>query len=216
MRFLIVDDHRLFRESLTLLLREHYDSATLIQAATVKEALAALALYPETDLVLLDLALPGIDGMAGIPLLLDDFPTVPIVVLSASADHRHVREALRLGAVGFVHKAAGAQELRCALDLVLSGEIYAPLDLLCVEDPPTDTSLAQHADPLTDERLTKRQQEVLNLLAQGLPNKSIANRLALSERTVKIHVSAILKILGARNRTDAVRIATARRARDGS
>lgn len=202
MRILIVDDHRLFRESLILLLREYRADVAPIQAASLHEALAALDAYPDTDLILLDLALPGVDGMTGLPRLREAAPTVPIMVLSATAHPDTVRNALGCGAVGYLHKSVGTQEMRHAMDLVFRGEVYVPLDLLCNDAAAPAEAIAVKV------LLTPRQQEVLALLAEGLPNKLIARRMKLSEATVKIHVSAILRTLGAKNRTDAVRLAT--------
>lgn len=209
-RILIVDDHRLFRESLILLLREYRAEVFPIQAASLDEALAALDAYPDTDLILLDLALPGVDGMTGLPRLREAAPTVPIMVLSATADQNTVRNALNYGAVGYLHKSVGTQEMRHAMDLVFSGEVYVPLDLLCSNAAPVPEAAIAATGALIEARslLTPRQQEVLALLAEGLPNKLIARRMQLSEATVKIHVSAILRTLGAKNRTDAVRLAT--------
>jgi DNA-binding NarL/FixJ family response regulator len=207
-RILIVDDHRLFRESLILLLREHRAEVSPIQAASLDEALAALKVYPDTDLILLDLALPGVDGMAGLPRLREAAPTVPIMVLSATAHPDTVRHALTCGAVGYLHKSVGTQEMRHAMDLVFRGEVYVPLDLLCHDSAAVSEAAAPQDAIAVKALLTPRQQEVLALMSEGLPNKLIARRMALSEATVKLHVSAILRTLGAKNRTDAVRLAT--------
>lgn len=191
-----------------MLLHGYRADVTPIQASSMEEALAALDIYPETDLILLDLALPGMDGLTGLPLLREAAPTVPVMVLSARADRDTVLSALNQGAVGFLHKSAGTLEMRHAMDLVLRGDVYAPLDLLCADgaDRLSEPRRAEAAAELKS-KLTPRQSEVLALMAEGLPNKTIARRMGLSESTVKIHVSAILRELGAKNRTDAVRLA---------
>lgn len=202
MRILIVDDHTLFREALVLLLAEYHADATLIQAASAPEALGAVELYADFDLILLDMALPGMDGLTLLPELRRRMPTSPIVVLSGTVDSTTARAVLAEGAMGFVHKSAGSQEMRNALDLVLRGEVYMPLSLLSADDeaapPPGPGGVAASG------LLTGRQLDVLRLLAEGLPNKRIARELDISAATVKLHVSAILRALHAANRTEAV------------
>jgi DNA-binding NarL/FixJ family response regulator len=142
------------------------------------------------------------DGVSLLPLLRQRAPTSPIVVLSGTADSATAREMLAAGAMGFVHKSAGSQEMRNALDLVLQGEVYAPLALLCAGDA-CDVPPATPEIPDPPHLLTARQQEVLRLMAEGLPNKRIARELDISAATVKLHVSAILRALHVANRTEA-------------
>lgn len=208
MRILIVDDHTLFREALMLLLKERDPNVTLIEASTAEEALSALRLYPDLDLILMDLLLPGMDGLAALPQLREVAPTVPVMILSGTEDRSAARDSLDQGAVGFIHKSAGTQEMRNALQLVLQGEVYAPLAMM--SSATTERGLAGETG-FPGSKLTNRQMEVLCLLAKGLPNKSIARKLDLSDATVKLHVSAILRALGVRNRTEAVLEASRRR-----
>lgn len=208
MQILLVDDHTLFRETLTLLLKSFRSSCEVISVSSAEEALSAVSHYADLDLILLDLALPGIDGISVLPILRERVPTVPVVVLSGNQDAQIIREVLSAGAVGFIPKTTTSKELQDALKLVLDGEIYLPpwpLGLVNLE-----TATAPITSIQSNEILTQRQQEVLELLSLGLPNKSIANRLELTEGTVKLHVTAILRKLGARNRTEAVRQATHR------
>jgi len=207
MRILIVDDHTLFRESLTLLLKEHLPEVRLIEASTGTDALQAVALYEDFDLILLDLLLPGQGGLELLPQLREAVPTTPVMVLSGTEDQTAAMAALDRGAVGYVHKSAGSQEMRNALDLVLQGEVYAPLAMLATQESALSPAPSASAAPIPCG-VTPRQLDVLRLLAQGLPNKSIARALDLSEATVKLHVSAILRALGTRNRTEAVLKAT--------
>ena len=209
-KFLIVDDHTLFREALILLLREFDPAVTLIEAASSEEALSALDYYSDLDMILLDLGLPGVDGLSILPRLRESAPTVPVVVLSAADDPGTAREALAAGAVGFISKTAGSQEMKNALHLVLNGEVYAPLGILTDAGPARPPQSDEIDNPPTTH-LTQRQLDVLGLLAEGLPNKLIARRLDLSEATVKLHVSAILRCLSAQNRTEAVLEASRRR-----
>jgi DNA-binding NarL/FixJ family response regulator len=131
------------------------------------------------------------------------------MVLSGTEDRSTARDALSEGAVGFIHKSAGSQEMRNALRMVLQGEVYAPLAMLTSTEPDQKSmSFQPPGDEVT--RLTQRQLEVLQLISQGLPNKTIARELGISEATVKLHVSAILHALDVRNRTEAVLEATRR------
>ncbi len=161
--------------------------------------------HPDLDMVLLDLKLPGLDGHAAISEFGRLRPTLPVIVLSSSEDPADVRKAIGLGALGYVPKSASRHALLSAIDLVLKGEIYLPS--LMVErtfaDPPREDATNARA-----ARMTERQLEVLGMVSQGLANKVIAARLNLSEKTVKIHISAIFKALNVVNRTQAA--ATAR------
>ncbi|MGD8591123.1 MAG: response regulator transcription factor [Chromatiales bacterium] len=209
MRILIVDDHTLFREAFILLLKEFDPALTVIEASSAEEALSALEYYPDLDLILLDNKLPGMDGLAALPLLRETAPTVPVVILSGTDDHSAVRSALAEGAVGFIHKSTGSQEMRNALQLVMQGEVYAPLAMLSTRDS-SQPAKSIHQQT-TESSLTQRQLEVLQLLSEGRPNKTIARQLGITEATVKLHVSAILQALRVRNRTEAVLEATRRR-----
>jgi DNA-binding NarL/FixJ family response regulator len=202
MRILLIDDHRLFREAIAHVLTAFDDKAVLLEAGTAEEAIDMATHYHDLDLILLDLNMPGMGGLPGLPQLLASAPTVPIVVVSGSANVNDVRDAIQAGAAGFIPKTSSGREMSEALRLVLSGDIYVPPALLAViaADRESHAPDAQG----TDMPLTPRQLEVLMLLGEGLSNKSIARRLSLSEGTVKLHVNAVLRGLNARNRTGAV------------
>jgi DNA-binding NarL/FixJ family response regulator len=202
MRILLIDDHRLFREAIAHVLTAFDDKAVLLEAGTAEEAIDMATHYHDLDLILLDLNMPGMGGLPGLPKLLASAPTVPIVVVSGSANVNDVRDAIQAGAAGFIPKTSSGREMSEALRLVLSGDIYVPPALLAViaADRESHAPDAQG----TDMPLTPRQLEVLMLLGEGLSNKSIARRLSLSEGTVKLHVNAVLRGLNARNRTGAV------------
>lgn len=208
MRILVVEDHALFRDALTLLLRDWDSSSAVVSVPSCEEAFDAVARYADLDLILLDLGLPGIGGLAAIPELLVRAPAVPVVVLSAEENPRIIGEALSAGAAGFIPKTTRSEEMKAALRLVFGGEVYVPPVALGLEN--SERQAARTADANDDLVLTKRQQEVLKLLSFGLSNKSIAHRLNLSEGTVKLHVTAILRKLDADNRTSAVREAQCR------
>jgi DNA-binding NarL/FixJ family response regulator len=202
MRILLIDDHRLFREAIAHVLTAFDDKAVLLEAGTAEEAIDMATHYHDLDLILLDLNMPGMGGLPGLPKLLASAPTVPIVVVSGSANVNDVCDVIQAGAAGFIPKTSSGREMSEALRLVLSGDIYVPPALLAV----IAAGRESHAPDAqgTDMPLTPRQLEVLMLLGEGLSNKSIARRLSLSEGTVKLHVNAVLRGLNARNRTGAV------------
>jgi len=155
---------------------------------------------PTLDLILLDLDMPGMGGLAVIETLLSIHPNTPIVMISANEDLKSINATLSLGAKGFIPKTTSAEVTLSALRLVLSGGTYLPPQLMHTSPSPT-TPVAK------DTLLTTRQIEVLRLLQQGTQNKNIAFELGLSPSTVKVHIRRIFTALGARNRTEAVNIA---------
>ena len=202
MRILLVDDHVLFREALVPVLRRLDSEVSVVEASTEDEAVAALQFYADIDLVMLDLGLPGTSGLALLNELRRCLPEAPIAIVSGERNPEVIRQAIDAGVRGFIPKTIGTQGLSNALRSVLDGEVFLPLDLLSAE---ADTAGANALATTTKtEVLTPRQLEVLQMLSNGLPNKSIATSLDLSEGTIKLHVSAILRSLHAKNRTEAV------------
>lgn len=198
MDILIIDDHPLFRAGIATVVAGIADDARLIELSSCEQALEWLAVNPPPAVVLLDLKLPGMDGMTGLSLLRDASPTTPVVVLSATEEGSSVRQAITQGAMGYIPKSSGSDVIANAIRLVLAGGIYLPLSVM--EEP----AAASAAEPAVGEIvLTRRQREVLELLAHGSSNKEIASTLDLAENTVRVHVAAILKSLEARNRTEA-------------
>jgi DNA-binding NarL/FixJ family response regulator len=198
MRVLVVDDHPLILEALAQLLPQLTPGVEVAVARDRAEAEATLDDDPSIALVLLDLALPGTRGLDFLADLKLDYPGVPIVVLSATHDHATVAAALAAGARGFIPKTANMAALSEALQQVVAGGVYRTADV--TESPDAD-GVRVSPDELG---LTARQTDVLKLLVQGKPNKLICRDLRLSEGTVKVHVSAILKSLHVRTRTQAV------------
>ncbi len=200
MNVLIADDHPLVRDALARTLRGVLPEARVIEAADLPAAVAALQAQA-CGLVLLDLHMPGMDGVAGVRQLRALFPSVPLAVVSAEQDPAIVRAACAAGAVAWLPKSEAPALLQQALRLVLGGGTYLPALALADLRP----GAAMPAPDLA--RLTPRQRDVLRCLMQGLPNKLIARELGLSEGTVKIHLAALLRLLQARNRTEAVVLA---------
>lgn len=201
MKMLVVDDHAIMRQGLAALLTAQGAANTVLQAADVPQGLAIVAEHADLDAVLLDLRLREGDGIAAIVEFTDRRPELPVIILSASEDPADVRRALEEGALGYVPKSSSPEALIAAIRQVMAGEIAAPAALLqaAIGAPPSPAQAIA--------RLTTRQQEVLAALAAGLSNKEIARRFGLSEKTVKVHVGAILASLGVSNRTRAAGLA---------
>ena len=189
MKILIVDDHSIFRAGVTALFEHAGRGVVVEQAEGVADALARLATQ-DFDLLLLDVNLPEGDGVAAIEKLRRVKEGVKIVMLSASEELNDVRRALAAGALGYVPKSANAQTLLSAIEIVAAGDMFVPSVILAKGGG-------------GGALLTARQIDVLKLVAQGLPNRLIATELGLSEKTVKVHVTAIFRALDVVNRTQA-------------
>ncbi len=192
-RFLVADDHPMVRDALASALGQTFAGAQFSMAGTLAQAQAALDRQPDTDAVLLDLDMPGMDGLTGLARLRAEHPTVPIIIVSAAREAGVVQRAYEFGASAYIDKSASLDEIAGIVRAVLDGEIFAP--------PETSTSetFAQRA-----AQLTPQQWRVLALMVQGDQNKQIAHKLGVGEATVKAHVTVILRKLGVRSRTQAV------------
>ncbi|MCL6620440.1 MAG: response regulator transcription factor [Thermomonas hydrothermalis] len=199
---LIADDHPLFRAALRQAARDALSGVDVLEAGTLEQALSLLEQHPQIDLVLLDLHMPDNHGLAGLAAIRAQFPGVAVVVVSANDDPRVVRRALDHGAAGYLPKSAGLDELRAAILAVLACETWLPPALRAsvarAQSTPADTELAARLASLSPQQF-----RVLTLVAEGLLNKQIADRLGVQERTVKAHLTAIFERLGVRNRTQA-------------
>jgi two-component system, NarL family, nitrate/nitrite response regulator NarL len=206
MKLLVIDDQAIVRQGIAALLT-HDDPATVVlQAGDSAQGLDLAAQHADLDAVFLDLAMPGMGGMAAIAEFGRRRPDVPVIVLTASDDPQKARLAFEYGALGYVSKSASAQTLLAALRLVLNGETYVPALVLRAEST-GEAETAEAAPRAADGRLTDRQAEVLGCMSLGLSNKDIGRRLGLAEKTVKAHVTGVLRGLGAANRAEAVRLA---------
>lgn len=207
MKILIGDDHVLFREGLRRLLEQLRENATFAEASNFDELLDMAASKDEAyDLVLTDLRMPGWPGFSGIGMLRERQPNAKVVVVSASEAQADVREALENGAAGYIPKSSSVKIMLSALDLIFSGGVYVPATVLREGIEPDHRGaggVIPPTDPQLEQLLTQRQREVLDRLREGKSNKQIAHELGLSEGTVKIHMTAIFKSLGVRNRTQA-------------
>ncbi|MBP6764794.1 MAG: response regulator transcription factor [Rubrivivax sp.] len=203
---LLADDHGLVRHGLQLLIAEVLPQLRVQLAGSLAETVQALQTAGRFDLVLLDLTLSDVHGLAGLHKLREDYPYVPVVILSAQDDRDTVLAALDGGAMGFISKAASPAELRVALTRVLvEHTIHLPQSvsggMAAVPSLGADGSGGRELAELSALGLTERQIEVLGYVVQGLRNKEIARLLDRSEVVVKKHVTATLQALGAPNRT---------------
>ena len=207
MKILVVDDHPLIREALKQVLSTLDSDIQVLEAQSAREGFAVAKAHPDLHLILLDLGLPGEDGLESLPLLRERAPQVPVVVFSASDHPDVVKRAIDAGAMGFIPKTSSNALLVNALRFVLAGGVYLPLEVL--RQPSSASSGIAESPPggssgFRELGLTQRQAQVLALLVQGKSNKLICRELNLAEGTVKVHVAAVLKTLGVASRTQAV------------
>jgi DNA-binding NarL/FixJ family response regulator len=199
-RIVIADDHPLFRGALREAVSGLFKQVEIGEAGSFEEVAGLLDRGSDVDLILLDLSMPGVRGFSGLIYLRAQYPSVPIVVVSANDDPAVIRRCMDLGTSGFIPKTLGIEEMRAAIKRVLEGGVWTPpdVDLSAGSDAETANLLARLAS------LTPQQVRVLMMLSEGLLNKQIAYELGVSEATVKAHVSAILQKLGVESRTQAV------------
>lgn len=197
---IIADDHSFGRATLRQALSASFGPTVIREAGDQASLSKALAEDEPVDLVLLDLAIPGVSGFSGLLYLRSQHPHVPVVVVSASEDRAVMRRCIEVGAAGFIPRSTDVGEMREAIRMVLDGEIWTPVDLDTVQPP--DAVVADMMRRVSS--LTPQQLRVLMMLSQGLLNKQIAFELKVSEATVKAHVSAVLQKLGVESRTQAV------------
>ena len=199
-RLAIADDHPLFRGALREAVSGLFEHVDIAEAGSFDEISNLLERGSELDLILLDLAMPGVRGFSGLMYLRAQYPSVPVVVVSANDDPAVIRRCMDFGASGFIPKTLGIEPIRDAIARVLNGGVWTPpdVDLNATADAETAALMAR----LT--ALTPQQVRVLMMLSEGLLNKQIAYELGVSEATVKAHVSAILQKLGVESRTQAV------------
>lgn len=201
MHFVLVDDHPLFREALRSMIRLGFPHSRIDEADSIDAAKAVLGERPTIDLIMLDLSMTGITGFDGLMSLRIAYPRIPIVVVSALDEPRIVREALQLGAAGFVPKSSGKAVYMQAIREIVSGAIFVP-DSVSLTMDRADPRRREPAAPAERIRtLTPAQMNVLTLIKRGKINKQIAYELGIGDSMVKAHVSEIMRKLGVSNRT---------------
>ncbi len=203
MKILIIDDHTLFRSGMVHLLENLDPKPEIVESHSLQSAQEYLSGDNHVDLVLLDLRLGDTTGLDGLTTLRGDVPDIPIIVLSAELDPAVIQRCIEYGAMGFITKCSTHDELLDAIRLINAGGIYLPPAAREGQTAPANYG-SRPSDIALLASLSKRQREVLMLLVQGKPNKTISTLMDISQNTVKAHLSAIFRVLGARNRTEAV------------
>ena len=204
-QFLIADDHPLFREALKGALSTKFADLEVFESDDFDTTLQVLNEQEDLDILLLDLHMPGSGDLYGLIRIREDYPSLPIVVVSGSEDLSIISKVMGYGAMGFIPKASSTQDIAKGIETVLEGETWLPENMkdkvANIENE--DRELAQQVASLTPQ-----QYKVLQYLHEGLLNKQIAYELHISEATVKAHITAIFRKLGVYNRTQAVLIAS--------
>jgi DNA-binding NarL/FixJ family response regulator len=200
MRALVIDDHPLIHEIMPAVLRKALGEVTVATEATLEAGLVRAAGSVPPDLVMLDLGLPGCEGIDALTRFRLEFPELPVVVLSATVDRESILGALDSGASGYIPKTSKPDVMIAALKVVVAGGVYVPPEAL--------EELAAKSPPRTPRgetmELTERQRDVLRLILKGYNNERIASELAIAPNTVKQHAHAIFTVLGVSTRAEAV------------
>ena len=209
MRILIVDDHQLFIDGIRYILTSLVKDIEILEATSADHARQQLDASLELDLVLLDLHMPGLGGRSIMQHPRIQKACLPVVIISGEDDPHTIKAVIDAGVMGFIPKSYSGKSLLNALRTVMNGEIYIPDTIRKqIHHLSAERNYREHShDAVSDTGITRRQHEVLELLANGASNKQISSKLYLTENTVKAHVSALLRALDASNRTECVSIA---------
>lgn len=213
MKFLVADDHELYLQGLEFVLKKEYPGVELVLAGDYNEIIDILSRQNDFDLIITDLAMPGGNWLESLQKIHNIAPELPIIIVSAVFDKEILQKTYNIGVSGYVSKSFPNNIIVSAINLVLAGGMYIPPDLVKMSVKYSsgqfedlirgfDSSQKKSAD---DKLLTPRQLDVLRCLADGLSNKQIAYKLGLSEGTVKIHITLLMRALNVSNRVAAVR-----------
>ena len=211
MKILIADDHELFLQGLEFILQKQYPEAEIVSASSYTDIFTILQKQKDFDLILTDLAMPGAKWLDALKKIHSECPEVPIIIISAVFDRTILQKTFDIGVSGYVSKSFSNNLIISAINLVMAGGMYVPPEVLQMSVQSSPEPMKELLESLNDNEevdnkiLTPRQKDVLNYLAEGLPNKEIAYRLGLSEGTVKIHITLLLRALDVTNRLAAVR-----------
>jgi len=208
MKILIVDDHALVRRGMTYVVKEGFPDAEVVEAESATTALDLVKKGPAPDLALVDVRMPDLDGLELLRAIKADWPDMPVIMLSTYENAPYVKRALADGAAGYLLKDATPEDLSQAINVALSGSgnVLSPRVIQNLfEDQQADGSPGNGRR--NEYSLTEREHDILALLAEGRSNRDIAQRLFLSEKTVKAHLAAIFRKLGVTNRTQAAMVA---------
>ncbi len=224
MRILIADDHELFLQGLEFIIRKNYPEAEIILANSYTDIFKIIVEQKNFDLILTDLAMPGATWYEALQKIHTECPDVPIIIISAVFDRSILQKTFDIGVSGYVSKSFSNNLIISAINLVLAGGMYIPPEVMQISITTTPEPMRElieqlnsakdnnhhnsHNNGTADKILTPRQTDVLQCLAEGLPNKLIAHKLGLTEGTIKIHITLLMRALEVTNRLAAVRKAT--------
>lgn len=212
MKILIADDHELFLNGLEFVLGTEFKDAKIVTAKSYTEIFERLKKETDFDLIITDLAMPGSNWIEALDKMHEEAKDVPIIIISAVFDKEILQRTLEVGVAGYIPKSSSNAVIMSAINLVLAGGVYIPKELLSnkidnnelTQEIKRLKSLSENELKKGDKKLTPRQIDVIKAIGRGLPNKLIAYELGLTEGTVKVHITVILKILGVTNRTAAL------------
>lgn len=204
MKLILADDHTLFRNGLALLLKAHDAGCEVWEGDDLDAALALAGAHPDADVALLDLNMPGMEGVHGIRRFVEAYPRLPLIILTGSESLQDIQDVLAAGASGFIPKSSTSAVMLSAIRLVLAGGTYVPPQALAGGQ---GRAVPNDARVRVQTQLTERQLQVLHLLAEGKPNKVICRELGIEEGTVKAHIATIFRVLDVANRTEAASVA---------
>lgn len=205
-KVLMVDDHALFRDGMRYVLQQLADEVEVIDSGNFVDGMKQAAANPDLDLALLDLHMPGSEGVKSIQDFHERNPSIPLVVVSGSDQREDIEKVMEYGAMGFISKMSSSKIMLGALRMVMDGGVYLPPQLLQQAMVGLDQGapLDKRSDRQNKNGLTTRQMQTLQLLAEGLSNKEISQRMNLAEGTVKIHTAAVYQALRVNSRLEAV------------
>ncbi len=198
MKVILADDHALFRDGFALLLQQHEPEVQCMVGNSFDDALTLLQTHPDTDILMLDLNMPGMRGVPSVHEVQQKYPGLPVIILTGEESRSQMEALLAAGAAGYIPKSSSAGVMISAIRLVVAGGVYVPPQMLRGD---LSTPGGAVLDGVT--HLTERQLQVLRLLAVGKSNKLICRELNLGEGTIKVHLSAIYRALNVINRTEA-------------
>ena len=202
MKVLIADDHALFRDGLSLQLEQIDSQAVIFQAGNFSQAMKIINDEQKLDLIIVDLDMSDMNWEQALVQMRSKCDNARIVIISALEDARHIRKAMEYGISGYISKRADTKVLTGALKLIIDGGTYLPPSI--IENSTYRDGYSNSNNNGKTRTLTNRQSQVLELVAQGMSNKQIAYEIGVSEATVKLHINALLRAVGATNRTQAV------------
>jgi len=210
MDILLVEDHRLVADAMQSMLKEINASSNVSACYSTQHALSIIDSGKKFDLVLTDLFMPGIDGMGLLVGMKNRDPSVPVVIITGSDEDQHVRTAIDNGASGFIQKTLPAAEMVAGLKIVAEGGNFFPDRFANLTSTACEGSMRQAASGRSEQKLGRKQLNVLQLMADGNSNKQISQIVGITEATVKYHTSQLFKLLDVKNRTSCVREAQQR------